>query len=80
MIPSDIRRESERDAGAEAYIYAEECLRQILSLADWEQRMAKNPEQNAEEEHTVNRYEQEEREENCRRDCIISSNQEGGGS
>ena len=49
-------------------------------LSDLEQRIAKIREENAEEEHTVNKYEQEEREENCHRNCIIPSNQEGGGS
>ena len=51
-----------------------------MSLSDLEQRIPKSPEQNAEEEHTVNKYEREEREENSLRDCIILSNQEGGGS
>ena len=54
--------ESERDAGAEAYIYAAECLRRIQSLSNLEGRFAKVQEKNAEEERKANRYEQEERE------------------
>ena len=37
------------------------------------------PEQNAEEEHKVNEYEREEHSRHCLTNCIISSNQEGGG-
>ena len=47
---------------APKYIYAFKCSRQIQSLSDLERRIAKIWEENAEEEHTVNRYEQEERE------------------
>ena len=50
-----------------------------MSLSDLEQRIPKSPEQNAEEEHKVNKYEQEEQEENRCCDCIIPSNWEGGG-
>ena len=57
-----IGRESARDAGAEAYIYAAECSRWIQLFSDLEQRIAKVQEKNAKEEHTVNRYEQEEQE------------------
>ena len=74
------QRESERDAGNEVHIYATECSRRIASLADLEQIVQKSPEPNAEEEHMVNRYEQEEQEENDLRDYVIPSNQEGGGS
>ena len=74
MIPFGIGRESERDAGSKAHIYRVECFGRILSLADWELRIPKSPEQKAEEEHTVNGYEQEEREREQSCDCVIASN------
>ena len=85
MIPFSFERErSKRDAGFGAFMYPEECSGRILSLADWEQRIPKSPKRNAKEQHTVNRYVQEEAEERERerttRDCVIPSNQEGGGS
>ena len=51
-----------------------------MSLSELERRIPKRQEKNAEEEHTVNKYEREKREENSLRNCIIPSNQEGGGS
>ena len=56
-----------------------ESSRSVSSLANLEQRIPNSPEQNAEEEHAVNKKEWEERGEPNAAIASLLSNWEGGG-
>ena len=71
MIPLALE-ERVREMPAPKHIYMHKNVRGRSSrFPIWNKESQRFGEENAEEEHTVNKYEREEREENSLRNCII---------